>query len=59
METVVTIGICVRNGERLLHYAVDSILEQDFPLEKLQIIFVDDGSRDKTPKIISDYLPRA
>ena len=58
MGPVVTVGICVRNGEKLLHHAVDSVIEQDFPLEQLQIVFVDDGSRDKTPKIISDYLSR-
>ena len=52
----VTIGICVRNGENMLPAAVDSIINQDFPAEQLQIIFVDDGSTDKTPQIIQGYL---
>jgi glycosyltransferase involved in cell wall biosynthesis len=56
MKPVVTVGICVRNGERMLRNAVDSILSQDFPREKLQVIFVDDGSEDSTPKIISHYV---
>lgn len=56
MKPVITIGICVRNGEKMLKNAVDSILRQDFPTEKLQIIFVDDGSKDSTPKIIIKYL---
>jgi len=56
MKPLVTVGICVRNGERMLPNAVDSIINQDFPLENLQIIFVDDGSEDSTPKIISEYL---
>jgi glycosyltransferase involved in cell wall biosynthesis len=56
MKPVVTVGICVRNGERMLRNAVDSILSQDFTREKLQVIFVDDGSEDSTPKIISDYV---
>jgi glycosyltransferase involved in cell wall biosynthesis len=54
--TLVTIGICVRNGEKMLPNAVNSILEQDFPSEQMQVIFVDDGSEDKTPQIIEGYL---
>ena len=56
MKPVVTVGICVRNGESMLRNAVDSILSQDFPRELLQVIFVDDGSEDSTPKIISHYV---
>jgi glycosyltransferase involved in cell wall biosynthesis len=58
MKPLVTVGICVRNGERLLRNAVDSIINQDFPSEQLQIIFVDDGSEDSTPKIISQYVSK-
>jgi glycosyltransferase involved in cell wall biosynthesis len=57
MNFLVTIGICVRNGEDMIPNAVKSILSQDFPSEKLQVIFVDDGSQDKTPEIIRSYLP--
>jgi len=48
----------VRNGEKLLAHAVNSVIEQDFPLEQIQVVFVDDGSEDKTPQIISEYLPK-
>ena len=54
MTFQVTIGICVRNGENMLTNAVDSILQQDFPSEDLQVIFVDDGSQDRTPEIIKE-----
>jgi glycosyltransferase involved in cell wall biosynthesis len=57
MTFLVTIGICVRNGENMLPNSVDSIISQDFPAEQLQIIFVDDGSVDSTPEIINRYLP--
>jgi glycosyltransferase involved in cell wall biosynthesis len=55
VEPLVTVGICVRNGERMLPDAVESVLSQDFPRERLQIIFVDDGSQDSTPRIIQRY----
>lgn len=45
-------GICVRNAERLLRNAVESIAEQDYPHEIMEIIFVDDGSQDGTYDLI-------
>ena len=56
MEPLVTVGICVRNGEKMLGDAVNSVINQDFPRDLLQIVFVDDGSEDKTPEIIREYL---
>lgn len=58
MKPLITVGICVCNGEGFLQKAVDSIINQDFPSDRLQIVFVDDGSRDRTPEIIAGYLSR-
>lgn len=58
MKPVVTIGICVRNSEASIKEAIDSVLNQDFPHELMEVIFVDDGSEDKTLSIIFDYIPR-
>jgi glycosyltransferase involved in cell wall biosynthesis len=55
---VLTIGICVRNSEATIEEAIDSILIQDFPHELIEVIFVDDGSTDKTLSIIENYVPR-
>lgn len=55
MKPVVTIGVCVRNCAGTIKRAVDSILDQNFPHEDMEIIFVDDGSKDKTLSILQDY----
>ncbi len=55
MKPLVTVGICVRNGEGMLQNAAKSVINQDYPSDRLQLIFVDDGSQDKTPEIIKDY----
>jgi glycosyltransferase involved in cell wall biosynthesis len=58
MKPIITLGLCVRNGEKLLRNALDSILNQDFPHEQMQVILVDDGSQDSTPEIISEYAQK-
>jgi glycosyltransferase involved in cell wall biosynthesis len=58
MKPKVTIGVCVRNAEATIKDVVESIMIQDFPHELMEVIFVDDGSKDKTLAIISDNVPR-
>lgn len=58
---IVTVGMCVRNCEKmrvLLVNAIDSIMKQDFPHERMQVIFVDDGSKDRTAQIISNRVSK-
>lgn len=55
---IVTIGICARNAEGTIRQAIDSVLAQDFPKESIEIIFVDDGSKDRTLSIIRDYASK-
>jgi cellulose synthase/poly-beta-1,6-N-acetylglucosamine synthase-like glycosyltransferase len=41
----VTIGVCVRNCEDYIEDAIRSILDQDFPHELMEVIFVDDAAQ--------------
>ena len=52
----VTIGVCVRNSEKLIGEAIQSIIVQDFPHSLMEVIFVDDGSKDRTLSVIDGYL---
>ena len=58
MKPKVTVGVCVRNCEDFIKEAIDSIIDQDFPHEFMEVIFVDDGSTDKTLPIIESYVPK-
>lgn len=53
---VVTIGVCVKNCESLVGDAIESIAEQDYSNELMEIIFVDDGSTDKTLAVIKSQI---
>ena len=56
MKPRITIGVCVRNCEDYVKEAIDSIVDQDFPHERMELIFVDDGSTDNTLSIIKDSV---
>jgi glycosyltransferase involved in cell wall biosynthesis len=56
MKPKVTIGVCVRNCEDCVREALNSILDQDFPHELMELILVDDGSEDKTLSVANSYV---
>jgi glycosyltransferase involved in cell wall biosynthesis len=56
MEPNVTIGVCVRNCEGSIKDAIDSIMTQDFHHDRIKVVFVDDGSEDRTLSIIRDCV---
>lgn len=54
-EPRVSIIIPVKNGEKVLPRLVDSILRIDYPSEKLEVVFVEDGSTDKSYELCLRY----
>ena len=51
---MVSIVIPVYNGEDYIASAIDSVLQQDYP--DFELIVLDDGSTDKTPVILKQYI---
>jgi len=58
MYPEVTVGLCVRNCETSVVDAINSIMNQDYPHNRIKVVFVDDGSDDSTLSIIKERIPR-
>ena len=54
----VTVLIDTYNHERFIERAIASVLEQDMPMDGVEILVVDDGSTDRTPEIVRRFEPR-
>jgi len=54
MKTLVTAIITAFNEEDDIGRCIDSLLNQDF--DSMEILVVDDGSRDRTPNIVESYV---
>jgi len=58
MKSTVTVGLCVRNCEDFIKEAIDSIIDQDFAHELMDLIIVDGNSEDKTLSILKQNLEK-
>lgn len=54
MKTV-TVIIPTYNHAKFISEAIESVLNQDYPKEKIEIIVIDDGSTDNTKEIVKKY----
>lgn len=54
-EIIVSVVMPVYNEEQYIEKCVDSLLLQDYPIDKMEWIFVDGCSTDKTVEILSSY----
>jgi glycosyltransferase involved in cell wall biosynthesis len=52
----VTIGLCVKNNDATVKEAIDSVVNQDYPHELMELIVVDGNSKDKTMSIVKKAL---
>jgi len=51
----ISIVIPVYNSEKVLRGCLQSVREQDYPKDKMEIIIADAGSTDKTLEIVNDF----
>ncbi len=52
----VTLGMCVKNAEGTVEKAIQSVLNQNYPREFMELIIVDGNSRDRTVQILEENL---
>jgi len=55
MEIELSVIIPCRNEEKFIAKCLDSLIVQDYPKEKLEILVIDGFSEDKTRDIIKNY----
>ena len=54
----ISVVIPAYNEEQQIGGAIDAVLAQDYPAEKLQILILSDASTDATDRIVGDYSGR-
>lgn len=54
-EMIVSVVMPVYNEEKYMEKCMDSLLMQDYPIENMEWIFIDGGSKDKTVEILEGY----
>ena len=54
-QSGISIIIPTFNCGEIIHLALDSIISQDYPSEKIEILIVDDASTDDTLDVVSTY----
>lgn len=55
---MITVLITTHNYGRFIEQAIDSVLSQEFPLDEVQVLVVDDGSTDDTSERVKKYGSR-
>lgn len=53
--SLVTIIIPIKNSERTLKKHIESLLNINYPKDKIEVIYADGGSKDKTLEILNEF----
>lgn len=53
---IASVFVPIRNEEKYIEKCIKSILRQDYPIKKIEVIFVDGMSDDKTQEIVKRYV---
>ncbi|MHA1143748.1 MAG: glycosyltransferase [Candidatus Helarchaeota archaeon] len=54
-EPSVSLLVPTKNEEKIIQTLLDSILELDYPKEKLEVMIIDESDEDATPEIVKQY----
>src|SRR5712672_2553161 len=57
-EPLVSVVIDTHNYGHFIDEAIESVLAQDFPAERMEILVIDDDSTDDTAERVKKYAPR-
>ncbi len=54
----ITIAVAAYNEEKTIAKTVDSLVKADYPKDKIEIIVVNDGSRDNTANVVESLIKK-
>jgi glycosyltransferase involved in cell wall biosynthesis len=52
---LVTVLICTYNYVQFIGKAIESIIDQTYPIENIEVVVIDDGSIDDTKRVVEQY----
>jgi len=54
----VSVIIPIRNEEKFISRCLQSVVDQDYPTDRMEVLVVDGGSEDRSPEIVAEFSSR-